>query len=146
MVAPVASVLAGIVMTWLAVASSDGLVVDDYYKQGLAINRTLQRDVRAQAMGLRAEMSVSPERSRVAITVSSANGAVVPAAIRLHFAHPGKSGMDQVVMLAAVSTGRYEGVVEPLTSGRWLLTVEDADRTWRLNGEWRGADVAMSAN
>ena len=41
---PLLAVIGGIVTTILAVQSDDGLVVDDYYKQGLEINRTLERD------------------------------------------------------------------------------------------------------
>lgn len=41
---PMLAVIAGIVITILAVQSNDSLVVDDYYKQGLEINRVLERD------------------------------------------------------------------------------------------------------
>jgi hypothetical protein len=33
-------IVAGAVTVWLAVVSNDGLVTDDYYKQGLAVNQT----------------------------------------------------------------------------------------------------------
>ena len=43
MAGPVAVVLAGIATTVLAVTTFDGLVADDYYKQGLGINRVIAR-------------------------------------------------------------------------------------------------------
>ena len=41
-------IVAGVYTTVLAFTSSDGLVADDYYKQGLAINKTLKREERAR--------------------------------------------------------------------------------------------------
>ena len=49
---PAASVIAGINMIYLAVNTDDGLVVDDYYKEGMAINQSLQRDKTAAELGL----------------------------------------------------------------------------------------------
>ncbi|RPI42555.1 MAG: hypothetical protein EHM59_17550, partial [Betaproteobacteria bacterium] len=39
MAAPAAAVLAGAVTLALAIQSYDGLVAEDYYKQGLAVNQ-----------------------------------------------------------------------------------------------------------
>ena len=44
----------GAVTIWLAVSSSDGLVADDYYKRGLAINQELRRDQAALDLGIAA--------------------------------------------------------------------------------------------
>ena len=41
---PATAVVAGIITLWLAVSSADGLVAEDYYKQGLAINRVIERE------------------------------------------------------------------------------------------------------
>ena len=47
MAGPVAAVVAGAITLWIAVTHQDALVADDYYKQGLAINRTLDRQTAA---------------------------------------------------------------------------------------------------
>ena len=49
---PLAAVLGGFVTLYLAIVSYDGLIVDDYYKRGLEINRVLDREQQAQALGL----------------------------------------------------------------------------------------------
>ena len=41
MLMPATAIVAGFITLWLAITSFDGLVADDYYKQGLAINQTL---------------------------------------------------------------------------------------------------------
>ena len=48
---PAFVIIAGAVTVWLAVVSNDGLVVDDYYKQGLAVNQRLHRDQQASTLG-----------------------------------------------------------------------------------------------
>ncbi len=75
MTGPAIVVLAGVITTYLAVVTSDGLVADDYYKRGLAINQTLARDLVARQLGLRAQIAFEPGFGRVAVTLDSANPA-----------------------------------------------------------------------
>ena len=51
---PAIAVIAGIITIILAVKSDDGLVKDDYYKAGLAINQTLERTQKAKELNMRA--------------------------------------------------------------------------------------------
>ena len=46
MLGPAIVVVAGIVTAVIAIETDDGLVTDDYYKRGLAINQTLERAAR----------------------------------------------------------------------------------------------------
>ena len=127
-------IVAGFVTLWLAIRSDDGLVADDYYKQGLAINRVLGRDKAADALGMNATLSLEPERGRLRVVLTGAN---TGGDLRLQIAHPTQAGKDRVLALTPVAPGVYEGALVPLDAGRWLVMVEDADRTWRLTGEWR---------
>jgi hypothetical protein len=44
------------VTAYLAVVSNDGLVEDDYYKQGLAVNQRTARAQRAAELGIEVEL------------------------------------------------------------------------------------------
>src|SRR3990170_3926696 len=77
MAGPAAVVVAGFVTAWLAVRSDDGLVVDDYYKQGLAINQTLGRSDAAERRGMQAEIHLVDGQVRVLL------GAAVRGALTL---------------------------------------------------------------
>ena len=81
MLGPAVVVVAGIYTTVLAFSSNDGLVSDDYYKEGLAINRTLKRDQQAVALGISANVQFSP--SRDAVRVLLAGSGDQPAQLRL---------------------------------------------------------------
>jgi hypothetical protein len=61
MTGPAAVVVAGFVTAYLAVTHNDALVVDNYYKEGLAINRVLERDEAAQKAGYRAQVMFSED-------------------------------------------------------------------------------------
>jgi hypothetical protein len=139
MLAPAAAVAMGIVMLVLGLRSDDGLVVDDYYKRGLAINQVLDREVRAAALGLGATLSFSPARDRVRVLVSGGGERVDRATLRL--VHPTRAGQDQAVALATGAGGVLEGGLAPMPSGTWRLVLEDPDGAWRLTGHWRTADA-----
>lgn len=133
---PVAVILAGIVTVWLAIKSNDGLVADDYYKQGLEVNQVIQRDRRAEELGLQAEVFVGNNGSfRVLLT--STQGAALPEKVRLKLAHPAKAGFDQEITLASDGQGAYSGKLNnPIVGNRWLVRLEDESGNWRLSAEW----------
>lgn len=133
MAGPAMVVVAGIVTMWLAVEGNDGLVADDYYKRGLAINQVLARDKAAQVHGYTANVSFDAGFSRVRVAL---RGDELPPALLLNLTHPTRAGEDRIVPLARVAPGVYEGVLQPPAAGRWRLSVEDAGRTWRLNADW----------
>ena len=142
---PALVVVAGIVTTAIAVQTSDGVVADDYYKQGLGINRTLARDARAGALHVAADVQFNEERTRARVRLS---GDTRPAQLRLTLVHPTRAGGDQVVPLLRVAEspkeGLYEGALASPHAGTWRVRVEDDRNTWRLTGAWRTQDGAVS--
>jgi hypothetical protein len=59
---PLTAVIVGFVSLALAIRSDDGMVEDDYYKQGMTINRMLDRDKAAAAEGLTATVELDAAR------------------------------------------------------------------------------------
>lgn len=134
MAGPVAVIIAGVITTWIAVKSSDGLVSDDYYKQGLAINQTLQREAVAAQNGYRAEAAFADGGRQVVLRLEAGAGAALPDALQMRVVHPTRAGRDGLVMLRKTGDGRYAGTGPALSEGRWLLVLEDRQGTWRLDG------------
>ncbi len=129
MAGPAAVIVAGLATAWIAARSNDGLVVDDYYRQGLAINRTLARSEAAERMGVSAELTIADGRVRVALKGASAGGPLT-----LSLVHPTRAGMDQRVALTALAPGLYEARLSPPQPGNWHVVLEE--RSWRLAGVW----------
>ena len=140
MAGPATVVVAGIVTTVLAVRTSDGLVADDYYRQGLGINKVMDRDARARSLGVAASVQFNEPatRARVILTGPAA------ASLKLALVHPTRAGEDQAVVLAARGNGVYEGAIAAPRSPTLLVQLEDAEGRWRLTGEWKTRQNALA--
>ena len=128
---PAAAVGAGIATLVVAIQTSDGMVVDDYYKEGRAIVQTIGRVEHARELGLRAGIKVRSES--IHIELSASDAASLPARIRLMVAHPTRGGLDQELLVTG-SAGVYETSLGPLGTGRGLVVLEDEARSWRMDG------------
>lgn len=126
MAGPAVALLAGAATLWLAVASADGLVADDYYRQGLAINKVLAREEAARRLGLSAKVDLKEGRLVVILHGQK------PEALLVHLAHATRAGHDLRLRLAPAGEGRYEAELPPLPAGRWRIVVEDPRSSWRI--------------
>lgn len=127
---PAVVVVASFITLWFAMKSADGLVADDYYKQGLAINRSLARIDQARALGMRAQASFTAER----VTVALSSDVDLPGKIRVMIVHPTRPGLDQTVLLSGTG-GVFQGALAPLAAGRWQVILSDEASTWRMAAE-----------
>lgn len=138
--APATAVVAGIATLLIAVVHQDGLVAEDYYKQGLAINQRLEREQRAAALRLRAQVLFGERRVRVLLE----GDGPLPGQLKLRFVHPTRSGNDTEAVLERAAPGTYEAALPAFIAGRWLVQLEDLDRTWRMSGAWSGDATALT--
>lgn len=127
---PSLAVVAGIYTIYLAVVSSDGLVVDDYYKQGLEMNRTLERDNNASQFGLNADVTFETTLQEVVITLTANDNFSYPETLEARFLNATRAGLDRVVNLLHTGSGIYRGQLPELNTGKWYLQLEQED--WRL--------------
>ena len=139
---PAIVIVAGFVTLYLAISRADPMVVDNYYKEGLAINRVLERDRVASSKGYRAQVLVSTDRKRLRVQLHGND--VLPAQLRLHFIHPTKGGLDREVLLQQTQAGWYEGRVQLAQSVRWDVELGDLQQQWRLSGDWYPSDAAFT--
>lgn len=130
---PAAVVVAGFVTLWIAVRSDDGLVVEDYYKRGLAIHQVLDRERAALRRGVTAQVRLEEGGRSVAVELAVKDGGP-PAALVLKVIHPTRAGFDQTLRLAPAGKGEFRGALSPPAPGRWVLSLEDDGGTWRLTG------------
>lgn len=131
---PAIVVVAGIITTVLAVRTQDGLVVDDYYKQGLAVNKDLSRDLAAKSAGLYAKTTIDVANRRV--TLSIIKTPVTLNNLTLTLSRASVAGHDQLITLQRTSRRDDEsifvGALQALEPGKWYATLEDPSRAWRL--------------
>ncbi len=132
MLGPFLVIIASVITFWLAVKSYDGLVTDDYYKKGLAINQTLALNDRAQALGVAAGISIKLDSISVRLSAQAADF-TAPAKVRISITHPTRAGLDQRQLLTW-DGGRYTGQFKLPAAGHWVVQLEDEAGTWRIVG------------
>ena len=123
---PLAVLLAGAVTTWIAFASADGLVAEDYYKQGLGINRRLAREDAAKKLGV--DASIRFHESKIEVVLKGAR----PEVLFVQLVHATRAGHDVRLRLVPDAQGRYAAELPPLPAGRWSAAIEDARGSWRI--------------
>ena len=129
---PLAAVIGGIITARLAIVSNDGLVVDDYYKQGLAINRVIDRDKAAQRLGIQATMQLAQDREqdRFRLFLTGNEKFTAPQKLNVSFLYSTRSGFDKQLNLALTGNNTYQSELPRLKKGRWYIQIEADD--WRL--------------
>jgi hypothetical protein len=131
--APIAAVVAGSITWWIAAHTNNSLVVDDYYKQGKAINQTLARDQRSAEFGLRATLTVDRASQTAFLRLTASSSSVVlPDAIRVQWIHATRSELDHQHWLRRASEDRWQGAFAVPAEGRWQIQIDDGAGQWRL--------------
>lgn len=128
---PATVVVAGLYTLVLANQYADDLVVDDYYKEGLAINRQLKRQQAASELGISAELSMAGRQLSVQVS-----GTVDAAQLRLLLSHPLEADRDFAIPLIQQAAGVYNALLPQALQGRWHWTIDKGDGSaWRIDGE-----------
>jgi len=131
---PVVSVIGGIVILVLAIRTYDGLVVDDYYKHGLEINQTFERDHAADRRDLSASLQIENDNPSFRVILRGNESFRQPAFISVSFLHSTRGGLDKAATLHKLAGDVYEGVLPDLAPGTWNILIEAQD--WRLLKRW----------
>lgn len=127
---PLLAVIGGIATIILAVKSDDGLVVDDYYKQGLEINRAIERDKMAQLYQLNADINLDNKAQEISILLVAADQFNYPAKLSVNLLNATRPGFDKHLALVLTKDNVYRGHLPALVRGKWYVHIENDD--WRL--------------
>lgn len=130
---PASIVVASIGMVIVAFKNADTLVVDNYYREGLAINQVLEQDDKARELGISADIRLDRETGELLITVNSQSS--IGNQLTLSLLHPTDQKRDQKLPLLALSDKYFRADIETRLNSRYYLRLMPADEQWRLNGE-----------
>ncbi|MGQ4878760.1 FixH family protein [Billgrantia sp. LNSP4103-1] len=120
----------------LSVRSFDGMVQEDYYEHGRAINMELAKQHRAHELKLAADLRLDPLTSDVMVQL---DGDDRPDQLSLKLIFPTEADRDQSIDLEHVRDGLYLGQAPDNLRYRWYLQLQPRDEQpeWRLVGEAR---------
>lgn len=131
---PGSVVVASLVTVYIAFSGADSLVVDNYYRDGLAINQVLEQDRRAEALGLSAELRLDATSGELLVVIDTAHS--LPEQLALLLFHPTDLKRDRELVLTEITRGHYRADLDQRLRSRYYLRVlPEPDREWRLLGE-----------
>ena len=138
---PASVVVAGLSTWYIADRHADDLVVDDYYKNGLAINRQLEKKQRAADQHISAQLTFSGGAVSARV-----DGPVTADELQLLMSHPLEADRDFVTTLTRVSPGLYGGVLLQTVAPRWHWTLQlQSTDSWRLDGAVVATDIGNAS-
>ncbi len=132
---PLTAVVAGFTTLWLAIQSDDGVVEDDYYRQGKEINRVLARDQAAAKLGLESTLELNAAQHELALRLRAKPETKFPQAVEIRFLHATRAGLDRSLIVPRNGDGSYRAPLPQLAPGHW--NVQLAANDWRLTGSLR---------
>jgi len=134
---PLAAVIVGSLYITTAIKTDDGLVTDDYYNKGKAINMELRRNTTAAAMGITAQVMFSSDGRSV--TVNTTSTQALPDVLTLKLIHPAQDDYDVAADLHKIAANQYSGSFgkELVKANHWYAQLEDKGNQWRVQAEWK---------
>ena len=133
MAGPATVVVAGFITMWISFSEADALVVDDYYKQGKAINQDLRRDHVATSLGLKFSLRYDAVSGKL---LGQLKGSESAEPLTLMLVHPTMPAKDAKYKVIPDRAGKISIPLPMLERAHWQVQLEDAARTWRLHDHW----------
>lgn len=127
---PGSSIIYCAIFITMALTTENSLVSDDYYKDGLGINRTLARDDQARVLGLSAEYTLD-DSNLLRVRLLGSDGQMTSTLI-LRLIHPTLKDRDQLIRLSHIDVDQFQARLPEPLQGRWYLDLRDASNEWRL--------------
>lgn len=134
---PMTAVVGSMFTIKLAVTDSDGLVKDDYYKQGLAMNQDLARKKTAEDLGVLAQGTINADAGSLLFAL---NDAAVGHhnELSLSMIHPTRSDNDMTILLSSSDFKNYSGTIpQAIKPGYWWIRLSPVNDSWYIEGRIR---------
>ncbi len=131
---PSSVVVASVVTYFLALNGMDSVISKDYYKEGLAVNAELERDKKAAALGLSADVAIDGQKVRMTLSANDPTTVkgLTGQPILLELENLSFQDKNLSATLIPVGDGVWQGQFPANTSqATWLARVIGAD--WRIS-------------
>lgn len=126
---PITSMVLSFNMLRLAIQTEDSLVIDDYYKEGKAINVNLHKIEQARQLGIETNIQFSDDE----VVMNIVNGNIEDgSALTLDFYHSTQSYKDFSVVLLKDASGAFRANVEQAIAGKWQISLHPHDESWKI--------------
>ncbi|GAA5120865.1 FixH family protein [Alloalcanivorax gelatiniphagus] len=136
---PASAIIGGLVTLAIAITYADSTVDDNWYRDGKAINRSLEAENRAARLGLSAALDQDGR-----VRLSSQIAVPWPDQLELSLRHPAFADRDRHLLLRHLGDGLYAADDALPEAGEWSVTLAPPGGAWRLYHRLRlGPDGAQ---
>jgi uncharacterized protein len=138
---PIVVVIASIITGIIAWHGADNVVSQDYYKQGVNINKNLYRDAKASEYQMLANAQFDPGNRKITLRLEGKT--TLPAELIFSLSVANKQSefeSAQKIGLTQTQSGLYEGQLKEMSRtpalnlNLWHVQVDGTD--WRLTADW----------
>ena len=126
---PFTSVIMGFVIAYVSTSGKDSLVIDDYYKEGRAINKQLLKIEQAQQLGIAGNLTVQDGEMVFVLDDAAQHDGT---ALTLNFFHATLKEKDFDIRLIRSSDNRYHANYSGDISGKWRVTMTPFNDAWKV--------------
>jgi hypothetical protein len=149
------AVTASISTVVIAVSGSDSLVRDDYFRDGVAINRRLAREATASRMGIGAELRFDAMTGDLQLQLHGVETEGLET-LDLALSHPTQAERDLEVTLRRGADDVFRAALDTPLQGRWYVSLSpsvpqsasrEAADAGTMESRWRLTEtIALSSN
>ena len=139
---PASAVVAGLTTVWIAMQTTDSLVVQAEDGVRNATDRALAAERLAAELGLAAYVEINADTRVVRAVMRAGDLTTPPATLDFELSHPAFAERDiQITLNKAMADDDgnpvWVGHVLAIPSGRFYAVLKSGD-AWRVTGEWQG--------
>lgn len=131
---PMSAVIGSMITINIAFTDADGLVKDDYYKEGLAMNMDIARKQTAEELGIGAFVQFNLESGELIVEM---NDAAIGnhEKLMLNMIHPTRSGQDMSIELTHQQGSVFQGkLAQEPSPGKWWVRLSPLNDSWYVEG------------
>ena len=147
MALPASAVVAGLATLWIAMQTTDSLVIASEDGVRSAADRQIAAQRFASERGLTALVEIDNETRVVSAVVRAQALDELPATLDLELSHPAFANLDQNITLNkamdnAEGNPVWVGHLVTIPDGRYYAVLKSGE-DWRVSAEWRGETSLM---
>jgi hypothetical protein len=131
---PLATIIASIVTINLAIDSDDGLVVDNYYKKGLAIHLDADALQRARDLGVEADIRILQAQHLLDLHLKT-RSQQAQGRLQIALRHPTQANHDLLLDLVPAGPHHYRAELPAdMVRVNWVIQLSAPESGWQLHG------------
>ena len=134
---PMTAVIASMITINIAFTDADGLVKDDYYKEGLAMNQDKARKRMAEELGVVANTFIDASSNDIRVSLNDAAIGELKG-LMIEMIHPTRADNDMNIALENTSDNVWVGKLsQAVKPGYWWVRVAPQSDSWYVEGRIR---------